>query len=182
MIPNIEAFLLDRDGVLNKDTHYIRRPEDLLVFKSAAKAVAKINRKGIKVIVITNQSGVARGLFSEEDLTAIHTTLKLKLAQFNAHIDAIYCCFWHPEFPVPFDDNSRRKPNPGMLMEAMHDFNLNPKHCIMIGDADTDILAGKKAGCITAKIATSHSTSKPAPIPDYFFRNLKQAVDSLLPD
>jgi len=91
-----KAVFLDRDGTMAEDVHYCSRPQDLRLFPDVGEGVRRLNDKGFKVVIITNQSGIARGYFTEPALAEIHQKLKGDLAQYGAHIDAIYHCPHHP--------------------------------------------------------------------------------------
>src|SRR5664279_3200557 len=131
-----EAAFLDRDGVINKkapDDGYITRWEDFEFLPGVADAIALLNRAGFLVIVITNQRGIARGLFSLADLTRIHVNMSEKLAVSGAHLDAIYFCPHDKDPPC-----ACRKPAPGMLLAAAAEHNIDLKKSWMIGDSDSD--------------------------------------------
>jgi len=140
----MRAVFVDRDGTICKDVHYMRRPEQFELLPKVAEGIKLLNSLGLKVIVVTNQSGIARGYFTKEDLEAIHQKMKDELSKKGAKIDAIYYCPHHP------DENCQcRKPNTGMLERATSDFNLDLKKCFIIGDRKLDMETGKKIGCTT---------------------------------
>ncbi len=135
--------LLDRDGVINVDTpEGITSPEQLQLIEGSAQAIARLNKAGIKVAVITNQSVVGKGLISEAQLHDIHDYLMLLLAQQGAQLDGIYWCADHPDSPT-----NRRKPAAGMLLEALSDFGAESAYTPMVGDALRDLQAAQSAGC-----------------------------------
>lgn len=134
--------LLDRDGVLNEDSDaYIKSPDELHVFPGAPEAVARLNRAGIKVAVVSNQSVIGRGMITLEQLDAIHAKLITQLAAAGATIDALLFAPDHPDRP-----SDRRKPGPGMLFEAMARFDAAPADSVMVGDQPTDVEAARRAG------------------------------------
>lgn len=134
--------LLDRDGVLNEDSDaYIKSPAELHVFANAPAAVARLNRAGIKVAVVSNQSVIGRGMITLDQLDAIHAALTARLAAGGAAIDALLFAPDHPDRPT-----DRRKPGPGMLLEAMARFGATPADSVMVGDQPTDVEAARRAG------------------------------------
>jgi D-glycero-D-manno-heptose 1,7-bisphosphate phosphatase len=139
---------LDRDGVLNVDHGYVHRPERLEWVAGAPEAVRLLNEAGIPVIVITNQSGVARGYFGETDVQQFHAHVQEQLRARGAHVDAFYYCPHHPqgtvaEFAIACDC---RKPKPGMLERAARDFAVDRKRSFLIGDKDDDVAAAAAFG------------------------------------
>lgn len=139
---------LDRDGVLNVDTGYPHRPEELVLTASAGAAVARLNRAGCLAIVVTNQSGVARGLFDLAAVDRFHAALQMRLAEHEAHIDAFYVAPWHPDgtmarFAVAHED---RKPGPGMILRAMREWPVDRTRSVLFGDRGSDMAAARRAG------------------------------------
>ena len=139
---------LDRDGVLNVDHGYVHRPERLEWVAGAPEAVRLLNEAGIPVIVITNQSGVARGYFGETDVQQFHAHVQEQLRALDAHVDAFYYCPHHPqgtvaEFAIACDC---RKPKPGMLERAARDFAVDRRRSFLIGDKDDDVAAAAAFG------------------------------------
>jgi D-glycero-D-manno-heptose 1,7-bisphosphate phosphatase len=143
------AVLFDRDGVLNIDAGYTHKVEDLTWTPGAQRAIKRLNEAGVLVMVVTNQSGVARGYYDEAAVEAFHTAMQAQLALLGAHFDAVYACpynatgvverFVHPDHPD-------RKPNPGMLLRAMAEHGADPTRTVMIGDRGSDLEAAKRAG------------------------------------
>ena len=145
------AVLLDRDGVLNVDHGYVGQIERLEWIAGARRAVRRLNDAGVLAIVATNQSGVARGFFSEADVRRVHEAMQADLAREGARIDAFYVCPFHDEAVDPayaHPDHPERKPNPGMLLRAIADFDLDPGRTIMIGDQGRDLEAARRAGIV----------------------------------
>jgi D-glycero-D-manno-heptose 1,7-bisphosphate phosphatase len=145
---NIENVFLDRDGVLNRKPArgtYVSRVEDFALLPGVEDAVAALNRSGRKVIVVTNQRGIALGLYSQDDLERIHDELRARLAKHGAHLDAIYVC------PHDAGQCDCRKPLTGLFEQAFRDFpEARPERSIIVGDSLRDIEAGKRAGMATA--------------------------------
>jgi D-glycero-D-manno-heptose 1,7-bisphosphate phosphatase len=117
--------------------------------EGARRAVRRLNEAGVVVIVATNQSGVARGLFDLAAVEAVHAVMQADLTVEGARIDAFYVCPFHPEAKDPafaHPDHPDRKPNPGMILRAMDEWGLDPARCLLIGDKDSDIEAARRAG------------------------------------
>ena len=149
-----KAVFLDRDGTISRDVPYCSRPEDFELLPRVAEAIKLLNEHDFKVVVVTNQSGVGRGRFTEDMLAKIHHTMVEELAKSGAVIDAIYYCPHHP------DDNCEcRKPKPAMILQAARDLNIDLRQSYFVGDSDLDIGAGKRAGCLTMLIATTEKKS-----------------------
>lgn len=142
-----KAVFIDRDGTMAGDVGYCSRVDDFELFPYTAKAIRLLNRYGFKVIVVTNQSGVGRGYFTEETLAAIHSKMKEELAKDGAMIDGIYYCLHHPN-----EKCDCRKPKPKLVLQAVKDFNIDLKQSFVVGDAQMDIDLGKAVGCGTIAI------------------------------
>ncbi len=136
-----KAVFLDRDDTIIKDKVYLSDPGEIEILPQAADSIRLLNEQDIPVIVITNQSGIARGLLTEKRLRIIHERLSSLLREQGARIDAIYYCPHHPEGTVEryAVSCSCRKPKPGMLLKAAKDFRLDLPSCFMIGDKPDDI-------------------------------------------
>lgn len=147
------AIFLDRDGVIVVDTGYISSPEELILFPDLIPVLKKLQHS-FRLIVVTNQSGVARGYFTEEDLFAINERLLHMLADYGVGLDAIYYCPHHPKVGL---DKYRikcecRKPKPGLLRLATEEFGIELDKSFLIGDKEIDIQAGRAIGIKTIKI------------------------------
>jgi D-glycero-D-manno-heptose 1,7-bisphosphate phosphatase len=143
------ALFLDRDGVLNEDRGYVARWEDFAWIAGAREAVATFNRAGWLVIVVTNQSGVGRGYYTEADMHALHERMAQDLAAAGGRIDAFYFAPHHPEAPVDsyrHPDPPDRKPNPGMILRALADWPIDAARSVLVGDKASDMEAAKRAG------------------------------------
>ena len=143
------AAFLDRDGVLIVDSGYPHRPDQLVLTPGAAEAVKRLNEAGYVTVIVTNQSGVARGMFSEEVMRGFNALLVERLAESGARIDAVYACPFHAEAAVDryrHPDHPDRKPNPGMLLKAIAEHDLDPARSLMIGDQPSDMEAARRAG------------------------------------
>ena len=140
----LKAVFVDRDGTIARDVHYCSHPKDFELMEGAAEAIRLLNQHDFKVIIVTNQSGIARGYFDEVMLMTIHRKMKEELARKDAFIDAIYFCPHHPE-----DNCSCRKPQPGMILRALADYDIDLKSSFVVGDLQMDIDLGRAVGCKT---------------------------------
>ena len=138
----IEAIFFDRDGVLNEEVGYLWQVENFKWIDGAREAIKFCNERGILSIVVTNQGGIARGLYTSEDVNALHDFMQKSLAEVGAHIDGFYFCPHHPDFSGECDC---RKPKPGMILQACKDFKINPANSILFGDSKRDIEAAEAA-------------------------------------
>lgn len=150
-----KAFFLDRDGTINKHMGFITKPDQLVLCDEAAESIRRINSAGYIVIVITNQPVVARGECTLDELNRIHDKMEVLLGEQGAYINDIFVCPHYPD--GGFDGEVKelkiececRKPKPGLFLQAAQKYNIDLSSSIMIGDSDTDILAGQNAGCKT---------------------------------
>jgi len=149
------AIFLDRDGTINVDVHHLHRAEDLQLILGSGSAIARLNEAGYPVLVVTNQSAIARGLLTEPELGIIHEKLRELLQPFNASLTDIHYCPHHPEHGDQIACNCR-KPQPGMLQRAAREHDLDLMRSIMIGDNVSDLHAGWNAGCRSALVRTGH--------------------------
>lgn len=142
------ALFLDRDGVINIDRNYVFRVEDFAWVEGAADVIRTFNDKGWWVFVVTNQSGIAHGYYTEEQMQALHDWLEVELEKHGAKIDCIYHCPFHEEGTIERyrKDSYDRKPKPGMLIRAMTDFPVIKERSFLIGDKQADLDAAKAAG------------------------------------
>jgi D-glycero-D-manno-heptose 1,7-bisphosphate phosphatase len=150
-----DAVFLDRDGTVMEDAHYIKSPDQVRLIPGAAAAVKRINDAGALAIVVTNQSGIARGIFTVEDYEAVRRRFESLLEAHGAHIDASYYCPHHPTITGACDC---RKPATKMFEDGIRDFALDPARVAYIGDRWRDVVASKKLGGRGIMIA-SHMTS-----------------------
>ena len=143
------ALFLDRDGVLNEDQGYVHRWEDFRWIPGAREAVTAFNRAGWLVIVVTNQSGVGRGYYTEADMHALHKRMGEDLAAVGGHIDAFYHAPDHPDAKLEtyrHPDPPDRKPNPGMILRALQEWPIEREASLLIGDKPSDLEAALRAG------------------------------------
>ena len=167
------AVFLDRDGTINREVHYLSRPSQLELLPGAGQAIRRLNDLKLPVVVVTNQSGVARGYLTEKKLHDIHELLGKLLAQQGAHLDAIYYC---PEMP---DSGSRcRKPEIGMLEQAAREHHIDLKRSYVVGDMAKDIEMGRRAGARTVLVLTGYGREAREKVqPDHIARDLGEAAD-----
>lgn len=159
------AIFLDRDGTLNVEVHYLRRPEQIRLIDGVPQALHALRAAGYALVVITNQSGIARGYFDHATLGAIHATLVSVLADHGASLDGIYACPHHPD-----DACACRKPRSDLYHRAAREHELDLSRSLMIGDKDTDLLAAKNLGMESILVRTGYGPEYLAQIaawPDY---------------
>ena len=142
-----KALFLDRDGVINVDHGYVVKKDDFQLIPGSAELINKATRAGYLAIVVTNQAGIGRGYYTEQDFAEISDYMVRTLYESGAEISAIYHCPYHPTHGIGGykKDSFDRKPNPGMLCKAERDFQLNLGECLLIGDNVSDIEAGIRA-------------------------------------
>lgn len=143
------AVFLDRDGTINEDMHYSADENKLKIFETAAFAIKLLNNAGFKVIIITNQSGVARGNFSESDAKKLNDVIVKRLKEKGAVVNGVYICPHHPD-----ENCGCRKPKPGMILQAKKDFNIDIKNSYMVGDMQSDIDLAKNVGIKSVFVLT----------------------------
>jgi D-glycero-D-manno-heptose 1,7-bisphosphate phosphatase len=171
----IPAMFLDRDGVIIENAHYLARLSDIRLIPGAAEAIRRLNIAGIPVVVVSNQSGVARGYFPESFVRETHAYLDDLLARQGARVDCWCFCPHHPEFGL---DCPCRKPKPGMLLAAARERTLDLSQSWLIGDNVTDLQAGASAGCRTILVRTGHGATMQL-ADDWTCLNLQAVVDAL---
>ena len=153
------ALFLDRDGAIVEETEYLRRVEDIVMIRGAAAAIAAANKRGVAVVVVTNQAGIGRGYYGWAEFEAVQKAIISQLAAEGARIDAVYACPHHPQGQGRFahPDHPARKPNPGMLLQAACDLALDLGKSWLVGDKAIDIEAAQRAGIAGAlQVATGY--------------------------
>ncbi|KAB0669508.1 D-glycero-beta-D-manno-heptose 1,7-bisphosphate 7-phosphatase [Oryzomonas sagensis] len=178
------AVFVDRDGTINVEKDYLYRIEDFEFIPGAPEAIRRLNEAGFLVVVVTNQSGVARGYYTEEDVEILHRHIAAELGKAGARVDAWYYCPHHPAGRGSYALPCRcRKPLPGMLMEAACRHNIDLAASVMIGDKLADMKAGIAAGCRTILVRSGYGASEEARVLSgtSVYDDLLAAVLSLVP-
>lgn len=172
------AVFLDRDGTICVLVEYMDDPDQVQLIPGASEAIKRLNEQGFLVVMITNQSALARGYFTEEVLDAIHERLARVLEKEGAHIDATYFCPHHPD-----DKCACRKPRPGLVLNAAKELGIDLGRSFMVGDKLDDVKAGKTAGCKGIMVLTGYGAGELAlrdkwdAQPDHIADNLLGAVE-----
>ncbi len=158
------AVFLDRDGTINVDVDYLSSPEGVEFIPGSIDAIRELNALGVNVFVITNQSGIARGLLTESDMHAVHGAMHAAMQRHGARIDDFFFCPHHPDAVVEQYRKrcACRKPAPGMLLEAAAKYEINLQASFMIGDKFVDMQAGKAAGTVCIQVCTGYGTAERA--------------------
>jgi D-glycero-D-manno-heptose 1,7-bisphosphate phosphatase len=167
------AVFLDRDGTLMRDVDYCGDPRNVEVFPESREALGRLKQNGYKLVIITNQSGIGRGYFSETEYRAVEAEFLRQLGE--GLIDASYHC---PDLPA--SDSIRRKPGPGMIFEAQRDHRLDLRRSFVIGDKASDIGCGRNASVRTILVQTGYGTSEMNTGADWIARDIAHAADIIL--
>ena len=184
-----KAVFLDRDNTVIEDPGYISDPKVVKLLPGVELALKSLSQCGYKLVVVTNQSGIARGLLTEQTLEMIHSELRRQLSDRGAHLDGIYYCPFHPEGTIEqyTRESDLRKPQPGMLLLAAKELDIDLSQSWMVGDSARDIEAGQRAGCKTIRVrsraehhATPGLTDDEDVQADYTVRNLVDAARVVL--
>ena len=175
------AVFLDRDGVIIEEVNYLSEVGQVRLLPGAAAAIARLNRRGLPVVVVTNQAGVARGKFPEERVEEVHAYLDLLLARGGARVDRYYYCPHHPEGELPAYRTvcGCRKPRPGMLRQAAAELGLDLARSFLVGDKACDLEAGARAGCRTLLVRTGYGAAVAAAGLDRAALNLRGVAADL---
>ena len=158
------ALFLDRDGVINVDTGYVHRPEQL-IFEDGIFEICQLAQKmGYLIVIVTNQAGIGRGYYTERDFAALTDWMHQQFLQQGCRIDQVYYCPHHPDHGIGEykRDSWDRKPNPGMFEKAIQELNISAQHSLMIGDKESDIEAALKAGIGLTLLYDSKATETTA--------------------
>ena len=173
------AVFLDRDGTINEERGYLRTPEDVSLLPTVCEALHLLNTLNIPVVIVTNQSALGRGLMTMAEFEAVNAAFRMALQECGAHYDALYYC---PHVPNLVPPCACRKPQPGLLLQAALDLNLDLSRSYMVGDKDTDLEAGYAAGCHTVLVrtgfgeATYQALAMQSRQPNYIASTLIEAV------
>mgnify|MGYP001403074611 FL=1 len=183
-----KAVFLDRDGTLNYDPGYLGNPNDLELFSDTGKVLAALKNKfQFKLIVISNQAGVARGIITEEQVISVNDELNRKLSEFNVQIDAFYYCPFHPDFSSE-EDCLCRKPSPKMILDASNDLNIDLSKSYFVGDTAADIIAGLTIQLKTILVKTGKGAESISILqnennfPSFVAENLTEAYKFIIND
>lgn len=177
-----KAVFLDRDGTIIEDPGYLSDPKEVKLLPGVELALKSLSQAGYLLVVVTNQSGIARGMFTEETLDLIHDRLRELLHEKNARIDAVYHCPFLPEGSVEqyAVDSDLRKPKPGMLLEAADELDIDLERSWTVGDSPRDVEAGQRAGTRTIRLRTPHGAGREDATDtvraDFIVRNLVDAA------
>lgn len=157
-----KALILDRDGVINEERNYVYKPEDVVFIDGIFELCRYFAERTYLIIVITNQSGIGRGMYSESDYIALERWMDGEFRKQGVSIARTYCCPFHPTDGIGDykRDSFDRKPNPGMIQQAQKEFNLDLRRCILIGDKESDIEAGLRAGVGTTVLHLGPQSSQ----------------------
>jgi len=148
----VKLVILDRDGVINHDSSaFVKSPDEWVALPGSLEAIARLSQAGWRVVVASNQSGLARGLFSTETLNAIHAKMRSELAQLGGHIDSIFLCPHGPD-----DGCACRKPKPGMFLDIAHRYDIDLQNVPAVGDSLRDLQASAEAGCTPWLVLTGN--------------------------
>lgn len=176
------AVFIDRDGTLVEEVDYLHRPEETVLTREAGPALAELNARGIPVLVVTNQAGIGKGMFGWDDYDSVMCCLDALLSAWGAHIDEAYVCPFHPEARDAYrhKNHPERKPNPGMLLKAAEEHDIDLSRSWMIGDKDIDLEAGRNAGCRVALVRTGYGSKVDPALADLVAEDLAEALDRIL--
>ncbi|MCP4179190.1 MAG: HAD family hydrolase [bacterium] len=182
-----KACFLDRDGVLIEEVNYLSSPSQINIFENSYKALKLLKDNGYIIIVITNQAGVARGYFKEDNIKIVHNEINRLLSIANLSIDKYYYCPHHPKGTLAkySIECNCRKPAPGLILQAVEDFNIDLKQSFLIGDKMSDINSAKNAGCSSLLVKTGHglehieiARNKSIPIKENIFEAVKFYINN----
>ncbi|MGL4977238.1 MAG: D-glycero-beta-D-manno-heptose 1,7-bisphosphate 7-phosphatase [Cetobacterium sp.] len=153
-----KVIFLDRDGTINVEKSYLHKWEDFEFEKNVIEGLKELKKMGYEFIVVTNQSGIARGYYSEDDLKALNSEMVKELKKYDIDILECYYCPHHPDKGLEQyrKECDCRKPNPGMLLEGIKKYSVDIKNSFMIGDKKSDLEAGKKAGLKSILVLTGY--------------------------
>jgi len=174
------AVFLDRDGTIAKDVPYCSRVEDFEILHTVPEGIRLLNESAFKVVVITNQSGIARGRFTQQTLALIHQRMQEELAEHGARVNGIFVCPHHPD-----EGCECRKPKPALLLRAAEEMDIDLQLSYMVGDDAKDVEAGKSAGCKTVLVTTGPNQGEidgQVRLPEYVANTLYEAAEWIVRD
>lgn len=178
--PRVAAIFLDRDGTINVEKNYLIDPAGFELIPGVGDALRRCQEAGYLLIVVTNQSGVARGYFTTKEVEELHVHLQAELSVYGVQIDAFYLCPHHPDYSDGLC--GCRKGAPGMLLQAAADYDIDLAASWMIGDKRTDVEAGNRAGCRSILVRTGYGgvAGEGVPADTLIADSLSDAVDMIL--
>ena len=182
MRPGVPAVFIDRDGTLNEEVGYLCRPEDVVLIPGSREALARLNARGIPVLVVTNQAGIGKGKYGWTDFQAVMDRIAGLLAEGGAHVDGVYAAPHHARGLGAYahPDHPDRKPNPGMLLRAAEEHGVDLSRSWMVGDKALDLGAGRNAGCRVALVLTGYGRDVDPGLADLVAEDLAAAVERIL--
>ncbi|NPA13215.1 MAG: D-glycero-beta-D-manno-heptose 1,7-bisphosphate 7-phosphatase [Aquificae bacterium] len=178
-----KAVFLDRDGVINEDYGYVHRIEDFHIYPEVFPALRKLQEAGYKLLIVTNQSGIAVGYYTEEDFHRITDHMLSVFEREGIKIDKVYYCPHHPEGIKPeyTMECDCRKPNSGMIKQGIQEFNIDPSQSFLIGDKENDIKAAHKEGIKAALVKTGQGKKYiQETTADYIGENILDVVENFI--
>ena len=185
-----KIIFLDRDGTINKEVEYLYRPEDLVILPGAAEGIALMRRAGFRIVVVTNQAGIARGYYTEGQMHRLHGCLNEELKKRGAWIDDFYFCPHHPVHGIgEYKKTCRcRKPDTGMFEEAAEKYQVDKSRSWMIGDKRIDVLAGQNFGIPGILVSSGYGAETRAralrqgeePFYDFYAETLVDAAEYII--
>ncbi len=177
-----KCVFLDRDGVLIKDVGYLKNPDDIILLPNTVTALKNLKKVGFLLIIVTNQAGIAKGLFTVNDLEKVHKRLMGIYEDNNIAIDDLYFCPHHKDGMVkPYNIGcSCRKPDTGMVTDSAEKFGIDISRSFMVGDKDSDILLAKNSGLKSFYLKNTMYEHDKNIIPDFYVSDLKEASDAII--
>lgn len=181
------AVFFDRDGTLNVDPGYLGDPEKVILYTGAAEALLKLKTEGFKIVVISNQSGIARGYFTEKEVDAVNLKINELLRASGVFVDAFYYCPFHPDFNTP-EECRCRKPSPELVFKAARDLNIDLSKSYFVGDMISDVECGINAGLKTVLLKNTLKEEQISgllvkdKLPNFIAENLIDASDFIIKD
>ena len=174
-----KAIFLDRDGTLIEEVNFLHKPEQVSWIKGVPERLAALYKQGWLLIMVTNQSGVARGYFTMDDVNKVYEYMQESLRSYGAQFQAMYCCPHHPVFSKTAEEKncSCRKPKPGMYLQAKKDWNLDLSQSLAFGDKLTDIEAPLSLGCRSFLVGTGYGASEASKLKDTRYAKIEQCAD-----
>ncbi len=171
----VPAVFLDRDGTVMEDVGYLSDPGGVRLLPEAGGALRRLQEAGYRLVIVTNQSGVGRGMFAASDVEKVNERLRDLLRKEGVALDGVYVCPHRPE-----DGCSCRKPAPGLILRAADELGIDLSRSFMVGDKDSDVEAGRAAGCRTVRLIPGAEGPPSSPAADAAVENLAEAADWIL--